>query len=137
MFAYIMSNLHTSCINQHKFEYPTVADGHMSENFTPLTAGSSPDMGQSRLHEAGFLGSRLQLPRFWGAWLWLRDFQRLRLRLCGLPKLRFATNVFDCKNTCNKQPSFGFGFITKASASNLKRVKASSSASKIEKASAS
>ncbi len=42
-----------------------------------------------------FLGSRLRLPRILGAWLWLCEFQRLRLR--GLPKLRL----------CNQSELFG------------------------------
>ncbi len=47
----------------------------------------------------------------------------------------FGFVVYQSFDFANNQPGFGFGFITKASASNFKRVKAS--ASKIEKASAS
>ena len=55
----------------------------------------------------------------------------------------FATNLFDCKNTCNNNysecstNSFGFGFVTKALASASKAIRVKASASNFLKASAS
>ncbi len=85
-----------------------------------------------------FLGSRVRLPRFLRAWLWLRDFQRLRLR--GLPKLLL------CKpKICILLWCFSFAdkcsplicFVTKASASASKLIRVKASASKFVKASTS